>query len=347
MDIWGWIRSIFIQETEPPLGALPDPRPAEVRAQEDISIEETVASASLLTAEWREIPRENIRTFPVQNQRGKSSCVAETRRKIKRVMMKVNRGLDIDFSSIAFYRKRSNYPTGGMIADNAIKMDAEYGMTLDAIYPSDACTTEAEANKLIVEPFNDDIARAFRTADGEVHFNNGDLDTMGGTIQKTRKATMLWFYFTKEEWSREVPIIITKNLQLNWPSTLRHSVTGIEPAIYKGKQGIWIEDSAHFGGVSRRFITREFYEARNWHASYPIAFRFEAPTGKKPTYDGTTKSLQICLKHEGVFPSNVDATGYYGALTTQAVKDFQARYHIEQTGTVGPKTTAKLKELYP
>ena len=69
----------------------------------------------------------------------------------------------------------------------------------------------------------------------------------------------------------------------------------------------------------------------------------------KPHYDESITSLQDCLKAEGLFPTNVVSTGFYGAITIKAVNAFQLKYGLATigTGTVGPKTKAKLHELYP
>ncbi len=45
-----------------------------------------------------------------------------------------------------------------------------------------------------------------------------------------------------------------------------------------------------------------------------------------------------------VYPEQL-VTGFFGAKTAQAVRRFQKKYNISQTGTVGPKTRAKLNEL--
>lgn len=60
-------------------------------------------------------------------------------------------------------------------------------------------------------------------------------------------------------------------------------------------------------------------------------------------YDLTTeevKTVQTKLKRWGYF--NGPITGYYGPLTTEAVKYFQRVNGIEQTGTVGPITSKAL-----
>ena len=51
-------------------------------------------------------------------------------------------------------------------------------------------------------------------------------------------------------------------------------------------------------------------------------------------------ALQNRLIAEGVYSGPV--TGYFGAMTAAGVKAFQAKYGIDQVGTVGPKTRAQL-----
>ncbi|HOK21055.1 MAG TPA: peptidoglycan-binding domain-containing protein, partial [Candidatus Paceibacterota bacterium] len=57
-------------------------------------------------------------------------------------------------------------------------------------------------------------------------------------------------------------------------------------------------------------------------------------------------TLQQVLKQDAsIYPEGL-VTGYFGSLTEAAVKKFQAKYGIDQTGTVGPITRAKLNALY-
>lgn len=67
------------------------------------------------------------------------------------------------------------------------------------------------------------------------------------------------------------------------------------------------------------------------------SFRF---TGELKPYSqevSSIKRLQALL--------NIPVTGYYGAETIQAVRNFQAKNGIRQTGIVGPETGAKLNAL--
>ena len=57
--------------------------------------------------------------------------------------------------------------------------------------------------------------------------------------------------------------------------------------------------------------------------------------------------LQNCLKWLGCFNPKVPSTGYFGHVTLEAVKVFQRRFSITPVlGFVGPKTRAKLNELF-
>jgi len=325
------------------LGALPDLRTQEERAG-DVHISEIVARSAAL--ELKTLEPGQVRTFGDQNQGGKSDCVAETRRKVKRVMLKVNKGLDLDFSATAFYRRRANYPAPGMQWADAVAIDKEFGMTLDALVPSDAVRDEATANALRPELYNADIGKVF-AIDEEVSFDPGDFETPAGTIQVSRKAVMAWFFFNYQEWARQVPVVLDPRLQWAGAATLRHSVSLIEPAIFQGQRGFWIDDSAQFGGFARRFVTEEFYRARNWVASYPIAFKFEKGVGARPRYTGTTTSAQECLRYEGLFPTNVDYVDVVGPLTRRALGGLQARYGLKQTQALDAATDALLRRAYP
>ena len=59
------------------------------------------------------------------------------------------------------------------------------------------------------------------------------------------------------------------------------------------------------------------------------------------------KNLQIALANEGFLGQvGFSFTGYFGVMTFEAVKMFQRKYGIWNTGFVGKLTRAKLNELY-
>lgn len=62
--------------------------------------------------------------------------------------------------------------------------------------------------------------------------------------------------------------------------------------------------------------------------------------------DKDVKALQDILQYEKLFPVNIESTGYFGSITLEAVKKWQAKYGIPSTGYVGQITRAKLNSLY-
>ena len=68
-------------------------------------------------------------------------------------------------------------------------------------------------------------------------------------------------------------------------------------------------------------------------------------TLKGRTQDEEVNILQEFLaKNSEIYPQG-QITGYFGPLTENAVKRFQAKYGIEKVGIVGPVTRAKINEL--
>jgi len=53
---------------------------------------------------------------------------------------------------------------------------------------------------------------------------------------------------------------------------------------------------------------------------------------KAASYGSTgNRSLQMMLKHERIFPTEVSANGYYGDVTAKAVKEWQKKYGLGNT----------------
>ena len=68
----------------------------------------------------------------------------------------------------------------------------------------------------------------------------------------------------------------------------------------------------------------------------------------------SVRALQGILKYEGLFPSNIAATAYYGAITAKAVYQWQIKHNVASTAElnalqgrrVGKKTLTALNSLY-
>lgn len=372
MNIFNWFRST------PGTGANIDTR-SEDQKKKDYSVVEAFAAAN--PVEWKEKPESAWRKFPVQDQNGSSSCVAQTMKKLLGVMYWLKHGSFVRFSATHIYQRRSNKPSGGMIGVEAFDI-AMKGVTLEELVGSERMT-DSQMDNATVETYHQEVGNVFKIG-GHVGIPVGDIETVASVIQTTGKAVMVWFYFTSSEWSSSVPTIKTDLSGAGDARSLRHSVAAVDFTLYNGKKALIIEDSAHFGGLSRRIITEDFFAKRNFLARYPMNFTFgggsDTIDSTKPKYrfrnrlvfipldsEGNIANLKLnekqmtdvialqnVLKYEGFFPTNLTSTGYYGSITAKAVLAFQKKYKLGTEKAleklagrqVGTKTLLMLNKLY-
>lgn len=278
------------------------------------------------------------RVFPQQYQASSSACVAFTIEKIRLILYFLYTGNVLTFSPGWIYKRRKNRPEPGMNFDDAATLASEGG--LPSVYQNSEGIGEKEINSLPELPFFKETADAFAMPKDWVQLPV-DFDTVAATIQKTKKGVMLWFEIATGEYFRQgIPVYKGTGIQS------RHSVTAVDITKYQGVEYIVIEDSADGGKFGhRKLISKAFFEKRCYLARYPIKFTFDT-TPVKPIFDGTIISAQRCLQSEGKFPMNVSFVERLGPTTQNAIKKFQAENGLEQTGTLGPKTTALLKQKY-
>jgi hypothetical protein len=339
-------------------GALEDTRSVDAK-QKDYFFNEIVASADPVN--WVEKSPDYWRTFSVRDQDGSSSCVMQSIAKLAEVMYWVKSDFKekIPFSA-GFYKLRSNYPSEGMIGVDAFEIWRKNGIVLEQLLSSQNMN-EAQLNTITVTSSDNDIAKVFKIDNYVQYQPKTSFDDVASTIQKTGKAVMVWFEFNYDEWM-DIPVIKTTSPKL------RHSVSATDYTLYNGKQYLVIDDSwGKFNAWNgKRLISREFYEKRNLFAAYPINFKnLEEEKPTKPKYmfyndlsfgenHVDIQALQDILKYEGLFPTNVQSTGYYGAITAKHVLAWQKKYVIDHPyeldklggKIVGPKTRSKLNELY-
>jgi len=349
----------LLERTPQNFGALDDTRSEEERAK-DFQFSEIVATAD--PVDWKEKSTDQWRKFPIMSQDGSGSCVAQSGAKMVAVLQYLRDGEYIPLSASYLYQRRANKNIGdgqGMQGIDALEILRNDGITLEALMPSQNLS-ETAINQVPEKPYYKKVADIFRIDNYVVYRPRLDFDSIASTIQKTGKAVMVWFRFDIKEWTDEPRVLVTS------PS-LHHSVLATDVALYKGQQGLVIDDS---WGASRaingqRFITREFFEARNTFAAYPISFR-TTDSLPQPKHvwlrdleygaqnDTDVKKLQDVLKFEKLFPTNVESTGYYGEITRRAVLAFQMNHKVASLAElqsvngkrVGTATRAELNRLY-
>lgn len=348
-------------------GAILDTRTEEAKLS-DYKFEELVVAINPVN--WIDKVQGAWRKFPIFNQDGSGSCVAQTLAKLLGILYYLKNQLYIHFSATHIYQRRANKPSSGMNGIDAFTIGKQ-GVTLEELVPSQSMN-DGQMDGVQIPQYKKDVGSVFKIGN-YLTVPIKDIDTIASIIQTTEKGVMVWFYFQGDEWT-DVPEIKNPNLDLYASSTGRHSVTAVDFTMYAGEKALIIEDSwGKFAGFNGQRVIREsFFKARNFFAAYPMTFQFEdqtqpqpAPVNPKPKYNFTkvltfemrdqdVKALQDILKYEGLFPSNVVSTGYYGSITAKAVLAFQRKYKVASEAEltslagrrVGIKTLAKLNELY-
>jgi hypothetical protein len=273
------------------------------------------------------------------------------------IMRSLTDGTYIHFSAADGYQRRSNKPAAGMGSDDARKIAAE-GITLEVLAPSQNMS-DAQLDAITVEPYKREVGAVFAVPN-HLALQAGNIDAVASTIQATGKGVMVWFYFLIDEWT-DRPVVKHNDLVIGADTTLRHSVTAVDFTMQGNEKCLIIEDSwgSSFGVAGQRVITESFFKQRNWFADYLINFKYQQAVTPKPKHTFNVdlglndqgpevKALQDCLKWDGVFPTNADSTGFYGAITQKAVGDYQIKHGVVSAktdagyGRCGPKTRATL-----
>jgi hypothetical protein len=330
---------------------------SEEEKKDDIRFEEVVAGVA--PVDWREKPQGEWRHYSIRYQGRSGSCVAQTLAKIAEVLKKERDGVTEPFSATDPYQDRNNRPESGMGTEDAWKL-ASRGIPTDAVMPSQGMSDEEmDAAK---KPVDIELQRHDLRPYSPVYLPVGDIEAVASVIQVTGKPVMVWFWANMDEWNQDVPQIIRPELKIA-DSTVRHSVTAVDFTMHNGEKSLVIEDSwGVFGNFyGRRLITESFFKVRNFNSVYPLALKtdklshtFTTPLQYGMMGNSEVKILQQLLQRDNIFPSNVDCTGNYLAITAKAILDFQVKHNVApleelqalKGRTVGPKTRSKLNEIF-
>ena len=327
-------------------GVIGDPR-EDSRVKNGWSINEVVAESAPFT--WVKKGISEVVTYPVWNQAGTSACVAFSKAKQVSIRIFQMTGVWIDFSPASIYQLRANKPQGGMYIPDANEIVNKSGVTLEALMKSQNLT-EAQINIVRRSRVADLFGKAIAEAVVRYLYVPIDIDKIAQTIE-AQKVVSLLIFADYDEYARMIPVVLNPNL-IYEQAPIRHEVVGVDYFLdANGVKRIYINDSAHFGGLAVRELTEDFIKHRCILADALDVFTFDPEDSSvpKPTYDGSIISLQKCLRYEGLFPANIAFTENFGPVTKEAVNKFQVKYglHPTGTGTVGPLTKAKLIQLYP
>ncbi len=348
----------FLRKT-PGTGALGDPRPEHEKSK-DYRAEEVAAFAPV---DWREKPQSDWRKFPIFDQDGSSSCVAQATAK----SLGINNFLEEkEFAFLSprdIYARRQNKPSGGMWGQDACEIARNYGATLETLMASQSLGEQDMNRDADRTPSKEVIGKVFRAKNWfSLPF---DIEKIASIIAEGKPA-MLFFRWDYNEWDREAPTILSGSQRAS-----HHAITGVDYILYNGKKAIIIDDSwgKNRGINGQRIVTEEWFNPVNGRITWASYFDdlsnlelLNPQITEKPKYQFTrvmspgwrgndVAMLQRCLgylKDETgyLFPLSIEPTGFYGGITRKAVERFQKMNGLAITGLVNTETLKKLNETF-
>jgi hypothetical protein len=321
-------------------GELEDNRPQHLKDKDYDSREVNLGEVKYVTLKQAE---KNAKAYIVRNQHSKSSCVPSS---MCNALWNTEQEVLADEG---LYSQRVNKPQEGCFwHDQADKVIAQ-GITKRSLLKE--VKTEAEANnvKLTEEQKEDALIHKQQSY---IWIKDSSFNTIASVIN-SGIAVPFSIWANSKEWSKQKPEILDSKLTRD-KAGIHHAICAIPYTAYKdkGKYGFFVTDSAHFGGYSKREITKDFYPIRFNAGLYFIDLVYVEPhewvtpkkyKGYKFTKDLTVGStgndvnaLQEILRANGLFP-DMNTTKYFGGITRQAVKDFQKRFEQSILWSVGLK----------
>lgn len=329
------------------IGIIEDPR-SELEKSFDFKHDELGMAAPV---EW--VEKTTFKSYPIKDQDGSSSCVSQATSK----MLGILQPEYINLSPKFIYTRRQNYPEGGMWLPNALDIAKKQGSCLETSLPSNF-TNEAFMNDKSQETPNCVTEALNYHGKSYVSFNDSnDIDAIAGVLAMGYPI-LLGVRFDYDEWT-ETPIV-----NPNSKNTCGHGICATDYGLVNGVKTISIDDSwgPHYGKGGQRFITEDFLKAKCFYAGYllPLVKEQQDTTGFHYKWNEYMKfndpnnnktdvyALQSALQKLGLFPANIQATGFYGSITRKAVYDFQVKYvgSNNKGMQAGPKTLLALNNIF-
>jgi len=326
-------------------GVIDDPR-TEEQKKNDYKHEE-LAEAGIFN--WVEIPQSQWRQYPIFNQDGSGSCVAQAVAKAAGIERKLKSGIFVAQSPRFIYVKRSTGTGPGMYLVDAMNIVCKQGIPVEQLLPSQNLSEQDMNN---VSDINDFVSQqALDSKEDKFITITPNIDTIAGIIEPTGKPVVITVKFSMDEWNQPCPTINPTEVP-----TLGHGIVCKQATLYNGKKALIIDDSwgTGYGINGERIITEDWFTAgRVTSAGYFTAFATQNAS-QRPNYrfnstlnyglmnNADVKALQACLNFLGMFPDVQIPTGNYLGITIAAVKLYQTSKGLPATGTVDVATLAQL-----
>lgn len=297
---------------------------------------------------------EEIAFYELRDQDGSSTCVNQSYAKLRGILTKKKAGRYVSLSGGYIYRRKRTADLGMTLWD-VMELGKANGLPFEVIDPSQKMN-ELDIVSTQELPYTDEVAKLFLDENERFFYLPNDFDAIAEVISSGYPVIILHF----GDWDEYNIVPSVKKVLKLEDAPIRHAICAHDLIQHNGNDYIVMDDS--WGVLNsaandeyenklklrgQRLLSREWINARCFGAAYirDLTFSFEPPKSYqfiKPLYfipwnditnapsdpalnDGQRDEvveLQKFLKAKGFFPQ-IPETGYYGALTAKAVKDWQ------------------------
>jgi peptidoglycan hydrolase-like protein with peptidoglycan-binding domain len=276
------------------------------------------------------VEKDILKNYPIQNQDGSLSCVAQATAKLLGIHEVVEGRDYMQLCPKFIYTRRENYPSGGMWLPNALSLACKYGSCPEPFMPCDF-KGETFMNDKTELAGLEKRALEYRA---KYYFQlNINIDEIAQVLEQGY-GVLLGFRFDYNEWD-DVP-----HIDPNSKNECGHGVAAVDYMLYDGKKALLIEDSwgVKTGKGGRRIITEEFLMDKCFYAGFITSlpnFQFTQFLRKG------SRGIEV-RKLQEVLQITVD--GIFGPITEKAVKVYQKSKGLVADGLVGPLTRNALNK---
>jgi hypothetical protein len=298
--------------------------------------------------------------IPIKDQDGSSSCGGQAWAYYGAILEALSTGT-FEERSAKFIYAQTFYPLGGSTGRDNAEVLRSQGVCREPLVPS------YEAGLPPGEPFMirpqdiTDLARNDAKLARVMPYVNvqSNIDLIAQAVKANHGAILLVRGVNNGTWSSMFPQPPADGFG-EWG----HWIYAGKAKLINGKKYIGLLNSwgSDVGEAGWQWIGAEYMAT-----TFSVWTHMFAPVVLPPSFHHTfsitlnyqdqsqeVKALQTALQLNGTFPKTITPTGYYGDITAKAVLDFQIKYQLDtltelyalKGRIVGPKTRAKLNELY-
>jgi hypothetical protein len=299
-----------------------------------------IGRSSIPTYLSRAKARKVEKLYEKRDQKSTSSCGAHA----GELALSIDTGFKHEPAFL--YRLRKNYPAEGMYHYDIGEILLKQGCVEDLKITK----TEKDYNAYSPSDLHYTIASHFKGKSFVVlEDNKFTIDDIAYIVNDLKRPLILFVFWNGKEWSSDYPKAEGELTNIN--AQYRHYVTVLPNSayIYKKKKYVIIQDSSWFGRENIRHLDEDWINKRIYTGLYQQDLFVEEQTKFRHKGFVFTRDLQFgdsgqdvivlqeTLQDLGLFPINISATGYFGGITRQAVKDFQKKHEESILWKIGLK----------